>query len=241
MKAIILCAGRGVRMRPLTDATPKPLAPVGPGRRLIDFTVDALRAAGVTEVVINTAHLAGAFDKIVGATYRGVRVAVSREGPTHATSLETKGGIVRALPLLSPGEEPFIACAGDIVTAFDFSTLASRLQALKEGRYSAHLVLVPNPAFHPEGDMGIRDGRLDRQAKTYTYSGIGLFSPSLFAGEPDGFAKLFPWLLDKAGEQAVSAELYTGPWHNVGTVDELKGLTAKLIAEGLYSGTSPRN
>lgn len=214
-------------MRPLTDKIPKPLAPAGGGRRLLDWQIDALVKAGVRDIVLNIAHLSGLFVPALGHERLGARLTYSVEGACYEESLETKGGIVKALPLLTDGEEPFIVCAGDIVTDFDYRRLLSRRGEILSGAAAAHLVLVPNPPFHQEGDMGLlSDGRVARNPKSYTFSGIGIYSPKIFTKERAAFEKLFPWLYGFADAGLVTGEVWTGLWKNVGTVSELEALQA---------------
>ena len=219
---MILAAGRGKRMRPLTDQLPKPLLRAG-DRRLIDWSVDGLVRAGINQIVINTAHLSETFLPALGTHYRGADIHYSVEGQTYDESLETLGGIAKALPLLSEGEE------GDIATDFDFSALLDKpAQRIRKGQLDAHLVLVPNPDFHPEGDMGLVNGLVTRNARSYTYSSIGLFSPRIFRDVPIVFAKLFPWLDQFIEAGRVSGEVYTGFWENVGTPQALEALGQKF-------------
>lgn len=227
MHALILAAGRGERMRPLTDATPKPLLVAG-GRRLIEWQIAALAAAGIRELVVNTAHFPRQFEEALGDGARlGVHIAWSREGETAAEALETLGGIVRALPLL--GRETFLVVSGDVVTAFDYASLAARAAALSAGAADAHLVLVPNPAFHPAGDMGLQRGLIAPDAQPrLTYANIALFSPRLFDGVPPGRARLFPWLYGAARAGRVTGERFEGRWRNVGTPQELALLDREL-------------
>jgi MurNAc alpha-1-phosphate uridylyltransferase len=227
MRALILAAGRGERMRPLTDDTPKPLLNAG-GRRLIEWQIEALARAGVRDLVINVAHLADAFERALGrGEAYGVRLAYSREGDRAEAALETLGGIVRALPLLGP--DPFVVVSGDIVTDFDYSTLAAAAARLAAGAADAHLVLVDNPAFHTRGDMGLVDGRIAPDAEPrYTYANIGVFAPRLLAGLEPVRARLFPWLYEAARAGRVTGEHFAGRWHNVGTPAELARLDAEL-------------
>ncbi len=226
MKALLLAAGRGERMRPRSDVTAKPLLRVG-GRRLIEWQIEALARAGVREIVINIAHLADQFEQALGDGSRfGTRLIYSHEGDTAADALETLGGIVRALPLL--GTAPFIAASSDIVTDFDYGRLAAPLQAIARGAADAHLVLVDNPPSHPRGDMGLAGGRITLAPPLLTYGNIGLFSPALFDGLEARRAKLFPWLYRFAERGRVSGERFAGRWHNVGTADELDALDAAL-------------
>lgn len=228
MRALLFAAGRGERMRPRSDATAKPLLRAG-GRRLIEWQIEALVRAGVREIVINTAHLAQQIEDTLGDGHRyGTRLVYSREGERAEDALETLGGIVRALPLL--GSAPFIAASSDIVTSFDYGTLAESLAAVARGDADAHLVLVDNPPFHPRGDMGLAGGRACMRQPFLTYANIGIFSPALFEGVPPGRARLFPWLFRFVEQGRVSGEHFGGCWHNVGTPAELDALDAELNA-----------
>jgi MurNAc alpha-1-phosphate uridylyltransferase len=228
MKALLFAAGRGERMRPLSDATPKPLLAAG-GRRLIEWQIEALARAGVREAVINTAHLPEAFPAALGDGARyGLRLVYSREGDTAADALETLGGIVRALPLLA--EAPFLAVAADIVTDYDYAGLHAAATHIAAGDADAHLVLVDNPPFHPRGDMALAHGRIALDGARLTYASIGVFAPRLFAGLPVARAKLFPWLYTHAAAGRVSGEHYHGRWANVGTPQELVQLDRELRA-----------
>ena len=230
MKALLLAAGRGERMRPRSDTTAKPLLHAG-GRRLIEWQIEALVRAGVREIVVNTAHLAQQVEDTLGDGSRyGTRLTYSREGERAEDALETLGGIVRALPLL--GTAPFIAASSDLVTDFDYSALARPLAAIARGDADAHLVLVDNPPFHAAGDMGLANGRIRMQRPYLTYGNIGIFSPALFDGLRPERAKLFPWLLRFAEQGRISGEHFRGRWHNVGTAAELDALDAELSAAG---------
>lgn len=231
MKALIFAAGRGERMRPLSDHTPKPLLRAG-GRRLIEWQIAALSAAGVRDIVINTAHLAVQFESALGDGHAlGVRIAWSREGDQAADALETLGGIVAALPLL--GDAPFIAVSGDIVCDYNYQPLTARATAIAEGRIDGHLVLVDNPPFNPRGDMGLDAGLITTAPPHLTYANIALLSPRLFAGEAPGRRKLFPWLYRAVEAGRISGERFAGRWHNVGTPDELARLDAALTSQPL--------
>jgi MurNAc alpha-1-phosphate uridylyltransferase len=223
--AFILAAGRGERMRPLTDRTPKPLLPAG-GKPLIAWQLERLAAAGIREVVINHAHLGEALEAAVGDGSRwGLRVAWSREG----TALETGGGIVKALDLL--GTNPFVAVSGDIYTDFDFARLAEVAEAVAKdpARRAAHFVLVDNPPFHPQGDMGLADGRVRREPPLLTYANIAVFHPALFAGVAPGTRfSLFPWAYRFVEEGRVTGEHFSGDWENVGTPAQLEALDRRL-------------
>lgn len=233
MKALILAAGRGERMRPLTDTTPKPLLVAG-GRRLIEWQIAALARAGVSEFVVNTAHLSARFPELLGdGAALGVKIRYSVEGQHAEDALETRGGVVRALPLLAAqGEqdEPFVVVAGDIVTDFDYARLAAPAARIAAGEIDAHLVLVPNPDFHPRGDMGLVDGRIVPAPATHTFASLAVFAPRIFAGLPDARAKLFPWLHEFSARGRVSGEIHPGRWANVGTPAQLAALDDELRA-----------
>jgi N-acetyl-alpha-D-muramate 1-phosphate uridylyltransferase len=220
VKAMILAAGRGERMRPLTLETPKPLLEVR-GRSLIEYHLRTLREAGVRDIVINLSWLG---DRIRAALGDGARWHVSirytEEGPEP---LETGGGIFNALPLL--GAEPFIVVNGDVWTDFPFSRLA-----LVNGA-AAHLVLVPNPAHHSGGDFSLEDG-LVRHAhgKTYTFSGIAMYRPDFFAGCTAGRFPLLPLLKRAIDANTLSGELYEGLWSDVGTPERLAELRSGKLA-----------
>jgi MurNAc alpha-1-phosphate uridylyltransferase len=227
VQALILAAGRGERMRPLTDTTPKPLLVAG-GRRLIEWQVEALARAGVKTIVINTAHLPQQFEQALGdGRHYGVTLAYSREGERAEDALETLGGIVAALPLL--GSEPFIVTSGDIVTDFPYAQLATASERLAAGAADAHLVLVDNPPFHEAGDMGLVSGLIAPDATPrLTYANVGVFAPRLFAQVAPGRARLFPWLYAAARSGRVSGERHAGRWFNAGTPAELVQLDVEL-------------
>jgi MurNAc alpha-1-phosphate uridylyltransferase len=217
-------------MRPLTDATPKPLLMAG-GKRLIEWQIEALARAGIREIIINIAHLPNEFDVLGRGERYGVSLAFSREGERAEDALETLGGIVCALPLL--GDAPFVVVSGDIVTGFDYASLADRARRFAAGETDAHLVLVDNPPFHARGDMGLVDGLVAPDAtERFTYANIGVFAPRLFAGQAAARARLFPWLYTAARDGRVSGEHFSGRWRNVGTPDELAQLDAELRRSG---------
>jgi MurNAc alpha-1-phosphate uridylyltransferase len=213
---MILAAGRGERLRPLTDTTPKPMLRVR-GQPLIERHVLGLARAGITRVVVNLAWLGAQIRDHLGDGSRfGVTITYSDEQP-HA--LETAGGIFRALPHLGPG--PFAAVNGDVYTDFPFETLG-----LARDR-DAHLVLVPNPAQHPRGDFGMEHGAALAAAEVrYTFSGIGVYRAALFDGCQDGAFPLRPLLERSMQAGRCSAELYRGPWEDVGTVERFRALNA---------------
>ncbi|MCB1734619.1 MAG: nucleotidyltransferase family protein [Gammaproteobacteria bacterium] len=222
MKAMILAAGRGERMRPLTDATPKPLLRVG-GRRLIEYHLLALAKAGVRDVVINTAHLAEQIPAALGDGSRyGVHIdyTVEPEG-----ALETGGGIFNALPLLGP--EPFLVVNGDVWTDVPIAPL------LQAPRGLAHLVMISNPPQHPNGDFALDDaGQVHADgACKLTFSGIGVYVPAFFTGCVAGRFPLAPLLRGAMASGQVSGEHYRGAWHDIGTPERLAALDRELSAE----------
>ena len=223
MKAMILAAGRGERLRPLTERIPKALVEAG-GKPLIGWHLERLAASGLREVVINVSHLA---EQIVaalgdGARY-GVRIAYSRE----PEPLETAGGIANARKLL--GAEPFLLVNGDIYCEYDFSSLLdTRLE-----NSLAHLVLIPNPPHHPKGDFTLEQGVVgNAPAPRYTYSGIAVMSPALVAGVAAGEkAPLAPLLRGAAEQKRIAGELYAGLWQDVGSAERLAELRAHLSSD----------
>ncbi|MCX7067247.1 MAG: nucleotidyltransferase family protein [Methylococcales bacterium] len=215
MKVMILAAGRGERMRPLTDHTPKPLLLVA-GKPIIEHTITQLVAAGFTEFVINHAHLGAQIEATLGnGQALGASICYSPEGEY---GLETAGGIINALPLL--GDEVFLVVNGDIATDFDFATLKNIPVDL------AHLVLVANPDHHPEGDFGLNDTGLvyEHAHEQLTFSGIGLYSPKLFHNLPAGSRKLGPLLRQAIAKQQVSGQKFIGFWIDIGTPERLQEL-----------------
>ena len=225
MRAIIFAAGPGERLRPLTDAMPKPLLRAG-GRALIEWQILRLAAAGIRELVINCARLGEMIESALGDGSRlGVRIAYSRE----PQALETAGGIVKALALL--GSEPFLAVSADIHTDYDYARLipvAADIAARPERR-AAHFVLVDNPAFHPAGDMGLADGMVTRARPWLTYGNIAVWHPALFTALPAGEPmKLFPWAYRLVDEGRVTGEHFAGSWDNVGTPAQLEALDRRL-------------
>jgi len=221
MKAMILAAGRGERMRPLTLTRPKPLLEVG-GHALIEHHLRALAAAGLAQVVVNLSWLGEQICAALGDGARlGVDVRYSDEGPEP---LETGGGIFRALPLLGPA--PFLVLNGDVWTDYPYARLRERLRAGD----LAHLVLVPNPPYNGNGDFVLRDGRMieGEPGERFTFSGIGVYRPELFEGCQDGIFKLAPLLRAAARAGSVSAELYQGDWLDIGTPERLAALDRRL-------------
>ncbi|MDX1605463.1 MAG: nucleotidyltransferase family protein [Candidatus Competibacterales bacterium] len=219
MRAMILAAGRGERMRPLTDHTPKPLLRVG-GRPLIEWPIAALRAAGITELVINLGHLGKQLRAHLGdGTGLGVRIRYSQEPPG---ALETGGGIHHALPLLGPA--PFLVVNGDIWCDYAYA----ELQPLAETD-RARLVLVDNPPQHPQGDFALSDGRVTGEGgPRLTFAGISLLHPELFAHCRSGRFPLAPLLREAARANRIAGEHYRGRWYDIGTPERLAALDAEL-------------
>jgi MurNAc alpha-1-phosphate uridylyltransferase len=222
MKAMILAAGRGERMRPLTDQTPKPLLKAG-GVPLILHQIRRLKAAGYRELVINHAHLGAQIEQTLGdGSAHGVRIRYSPEGEGRA--LETGGGIHRALPLL--GSAPFLVINGDIWCDLDLATLAIASDDL------AQLVLVPNPPHHPNGDFALEAGRVSEQAadhrSAFTFSGIGIYRPSLFQDCTAGAFPLAPLLREAMAQGRCGGQLYRGCWLDIGTPERLAALEQLL-------------
>lgn len=224
MKAMILAAGRGERMRPLTDHTPKALLQIG-DKYLISMIISALQRAGICDLVINLAHLGEQIATMLGdGTALGVRIVYSHETMGEITALETAGGIAWALPLL--GDAPFIAVNADVYSDYDFSVLQAAAQRLTAAGPLAHLVLVDNPPQHPRGDFGLVAGQVQAAAATrHTFSGMGAYHPALFAGVNRGDrARLADLLIAAMQRGQVTGELYRGQWHDVGTPERLAAL-----------------
>ena len=218
MRAMILAAGRGERMRPLTDHTPKPLLPVG-GKPLIVWHIERLAAAGFRELVINHAHLGQQIEQALGSGERwGVQIRYSPE----VVALETAGGIAQAMPLL--GEAPFLVVNGDVYADIDFADLHLAADDL------AHLVMVDNPPQHAGGDFALMQGRVCEQGEPMlTFSGVGIYHPRLFQSVVAGqAAKLAPLLRAAMQQQQVSGQHHTGVWHDIGTPERLQQLDAAL-------------
>lgn len=218
MKVMILAAGRGERMRPMSDTVPKPLLPVG-GKPLIVHMIERLAEAGFRELVINHSHLSEKFLATLGDGRRyGVRIAYSHEA---GGGLETGGGIFKALSLIDT--DPFVVVNGDIWTDYPFKRLPSKLDGL------AHLVLVNNPEHHPQGDFSLQHGRLLPAAEPrLTFSGIGVYAHALFADCHPGKFPLAPLLFAAMAQGRVSGEHYTGRWCDVGTPQRLAMLDQEL-------------
>ncbi len=226
MIAMLLAAGRGERMRPLTDHTPKPLLEAG-GKPLIVWHIERLVSAGITELVINHAHLGAQIEAALGDGSRfGAHIRYSPE----ARALETAGGIANALPLL--GGEPFAVINSDICCDYDFARLDGCAAAMQASGDMAHLVLTDNPEHHPLGDFGLRDGRVTDNGARLTFSGIGIYRPALFGDIPHGAtAPLAPLLRAQIALGKVSGEHHRGLWVDVGTPQRLAELDKQIRAQ----------
>ncbi len=216
--AMILAAGRGERMRPLSDSVPKPLLEAG-GKPLIAHLIERLARAGIRDLVINHSHLGEQVERYLGDGRRyGVRIAYSHEA---GGGLETGGGIFKALPLINT--DPFLVVNGDIWTDYPFERLPARIAG------SAHLVLVDNPPQHPRGDFALRDGRVHAEGEPrLTFSGIGLYARALFAQCQPGKFPLAPLLRAAMAQGQVSGERYAGDWRDIGTPQRLEELDREL-------------
>ncbi len=218
MRAMILAAGRGERLRPLTDTTPKPLFKVG-DQSLIERHLERLALAGFREVVINLAHLGDMIrDTLGNGSNWGLNIHYSQEPPG---ALDTGGGIAQALPLL--GDAPFAIINGDVFTQYPLA----RLRAIKCSH--GHLVLVPNPEHNPKGDFALQGGyvahdNIPEDQPRYTFSGISVYHPRFFDSSGSGRYSVVPMLFKAAALQQVTGEIYRGTWHDIGTLDRLEAL-----------------
>lgn len=223
--AILLAAGRGERMRPLTDSAPKPLLQVG-GKALIEWQLERLAAAGFDDIVVNHSHFGAAIEEALGDGGRyGVRLRYSPE----STALETAGGVAQALPLLGP--EPVLVVSADIHTEFDYASLAPRIAEIARDPAVtvAHFVLVDNPPWHSGGDMGLAHGRVTREAERLTYGNISVFHPRIYRDiAPGAWLRIFPWAYQFVDSGRVSGEHFRGGWDNVGTPEQLEALDRRL-------------
>ena len=222
-KVMILAAGRGERMRPLSDTVPKPLLPAG-GKPLIVHLIESLARSGLRGIVVNHSHLGEQIVDYLGAGDRyGVRLTYSRE---EGGGLETGGGIFKALPSIDT--DPFVVVNGDIWTDYPFDRLPLRLDGL------AHLVLVDKPPQHPQGDFSLQNGKVSAEGEPrLTFSGIGVYARALFAECRPGKFPLAPLLRTAIAQGLVSGEHYTGRWRDVGTPERLKELDQELRAAPL--------
>lgn len=214
MRAMILAAGRGERLRPLTDTTPKPLLDIG-DRTLIEYHLERLANAGFREIVINLAHHGDLIRNTLGnGSTWGLNIHYSPEPPG---ALDTGGGIGQALSLL--GESPFAVLNGDVFSDYPLA----RLRAIKCDY--AHLVMVPNPAHNPDGDFALKGGHITLEAEPgYTFSGISVYHPRFFDSAPGGRYSVVPLLRKAMALQQVTGEVYKGVWHDIGTLERLETL-----------------
>ncbi|AFJ03783.1 Glucose-1-phosphate thymidylyltransferase [Methylophaga frappieri] len=225
---MILAAGRGERLRPLTDHTPKPLLLAG-NKPLIVHLIQQLVSAGFNEIVINHAHLGEQFPAVLGDGHQWhANLTYSAE---NNGGLETAGGIIHALPIL--GSAPFLVVNGDIWTDYPFRKLRHALADNKD----CHLILTHNPAHHPDGDFALTQaGLLDLTGdKKYTYSGIGVYHPRLFAGLDDRKRPLKPLLLEAIATQRATGAYFDGTWSDIGTVERLEALNRHLLSRNTSS------
>ena len=222
MKAMILAAGRGERMRPLTDTTPKPLLTLD-GKYMILLIILKLKQAGIIDLVVNVSHLAEQIERALGdGAAFGVSITYSRE----LDALETAGGISWALPLLD--DQPFLVVNSDVYSDYDFAALTQRAQTLT-AKQPAHLVLVDNPEHHPQGDFGLRNGVVTTDGARLTFSGIGAYHLTLFADLARGEKRrLAAQLATPLAEGRVTGEHFRGEWNDVGTPQRLAELDARL-------------
>jgi len=221
MRAMILAAGRGERLRPLTDELPKPLLEID-GKPLIEFHLEALAGAGFREIVINLGHLGDSLPLTLGDGSRwGLNIHWSDEQPE---ALETGGGIFKALPQL--GSAPFLVINGDVWTDFPFA----RLRAVKCDW--AHLVMVPNPAHNPAGDFALTGARMGKKGeRKLTFSGIGVYNPRLFDGCEPGKFSVVPLLRSAMDQHLVTGEEFQGEWSDIGTPERLESIRRLLQAD----------
>jgi len=224
--ALILAAGRGERMRPLTDTIPKPLLEVG-GKSLIAWQVERLVAGGFDDLVVNHSHLGEKIERALGDGARfGARIRYSHE----PAALETAGGVAQALQLL--GDAPFAIVSGDVFTTFDYRRLQRAIDDIGRdpGRTVAHFVMVPNPPWHAAGDdMGLEGDRVVRGRERLTYASFGVFHPAPYRElTPGARLKMFPWAYAFVDAGRVSGERFDGLWDNIGTPAQLAALEARL-------------
>jgi len=223
--AMILAAGRGDRMRPLTDALPKPLLEVA-GKPLVVHQIEALARAGHRDIAINASHLAHMLVDVLGD---GREHGVTLHWSIEPEPLETLGGIATARPMLADG--PVLIVSGDVWTAYDYSLIEAQRPYVKR---TMHLVMVPNPPYHPKGDFALDGSRLATHgARALTYGNIGLYDAALFDELPRGEKlKLLPLMLDCIRDGRATGEYYSGPWANLGTPDDLARLKTALSHPG---------
>ncbi len=226
IKAMILAAGRGNRLRPLTDSIPKPLVPLC-GKPLIEYHIEKLAAIGVKQIVINHAWLGQQLEQTLGGGERwGVQIIYSAE---PEGGLETAGGIINALPLL--GEQPFILVNGDVYTDLPFQPLLERAQRMqKQSAIQGFLMLVPSPEHNAKGDFGLTESAQVTEQGEHTFAGISVLKPELFSGMAVDFIPLAPILRQMMQRQQAEGQLYQGLWSDIGTLERLQQ-TEQLLCE----------
>lgn len=218
MKAMILAAGKGERLRPLTATTPKPLLTIG-GKPLLIHHLQAMAQAGITEVVINTWYLGEQIIELIG---NGARFGLNIHYSAEDQLLDTGGGIAKCLPIL--GNDPFLVISADIFTDFNYTTLPTMPSGL------AHLIMVENPTYHPKGDFCLDKGRLSLQGnEKFTYANIGVYRPEFFVGAPQGAFPLRDLFFKHIGANNVTGQFFRGMWHNIGTAEDL-ALANQIVA-----------
>lgn len=211
MRAMILAAGRGERMGTLTSSTPKPLLLVA-GRYLIEYAILSLKKANIKEIVINISYFG---EQIKTALGDGKRFQVDIHYSEEKERLETGGGIFQALPLL--GKDPFLVMSSDIITSYPIEQLLNR-----QHKSLAHLVLVDNPSYHPQGDFGLKDGIINMDVSpTFTFANLGVYHPQLFTGCEPGHFRLAKLLIPAIQQGQVTGEFFQGGWYNIGTASDL--------------------
>ncbi len=226
IKAMILAAGRGNRLRPITDTTPKPLVPLC-GKPLIEYHIEKLAATGINEIVINHAWLGHKIEQALGdGSHWGVKLSYS---PEPEGGLETAGGIINALELL--GDKPFLVINGDVFCEMPFDGLIKKAQQLSDGKETTclgHLMLVPSPEHNAKGDFGLDSEGLVQQQGEYTFAGLSVLHPKLFAGMEVDFIRLAPILRQAMQQGLISGELQEGLWSDIGTIERLQQTEAKV-------------
>ncbi|MEA1989876.1 MAG: nucleotidyltransferase family protein [Pseudomonadota bacterium] len=228
MKAMILAAGRGNRLRPITDTTPKPLVPLC-GKPLIEYHIEKLAQLGVKEIVINHAWLGDKIEQTLGDGSRwGLKISYSAE---PEGGLETAGGIINALPLL--GDEPFLVINGDVYCDYAFETLLKIAQQIQQQTVSrlAHLVLVPSPEHNAKGDFGLGEHGQVQEEGEYTFAGLSVLHPKLFSGMEVDFIRLAPILRQAMRQGVVTGEVESGLWSDIGTIERLRQTEHRLTEE----------
>jgi MurNAc alpha-1-phosphate uridylyltransferase len=230
---MILAAGLGARMRPLTDHTPKPLLAVA-DKAMVSWQIESLVRAGFTDITINTSHHAHLWLPIVeDARCVGAKITLLHEGETPFESLGGICNMLRHLPAEQQSTQtPFVVASGDVFTDFDYGSLVPILQKIEAGEVDAHFVLADNPPFHPTGDFAIKSGLATRAGPRLNFAGITCWHPKVFCDVPVGtHERLFPWADTLVAHDRVSAAHYRGLWENIGTPEQLASLQKRLGAK----------